>query len=263
MKLSLPTENLEKFCPLDFRLGAVDLSFPLSVCVFFLRSLPRAARAPSVVVLISGSEDDEVSESEFELESDSQVAVFKTVGTWAVCPLLNPCRDCRGAGTGFSVRFFRVRTLGRDLDLDAGDEDSKGRESIAPGETPPTKDGVRAGEEALWACSRTGSLKDLVRLKGSAKSIAWCGETRFAPFASLTPFSMLSKRDGCVHMLRSSSVDRIKAVSSQFRKVDSTVVSCHSDIEEGECGIEHSPTDMLRDEVSQGRGRDWDWGNKS
>ena len=89
-------------------------------------------------------DDDELSESESELKSDCRVAVFRAVGTWPVCPLLSMYRDCRGAGTGLSVRCFRVRSLGRGLDVG-----SKGRVLMAPEEAPPTKDGDRAVEKAL------------------------------------------------------------------------------------------------------------------
>lgn len=102
-------------------------------------------RVPLVVVVTSESEDDELSESESELESDCQVAVFRAVGTWPVCPLLNPYRDCRGARTGLSVRFFRVRSLGRGL-VEAGYE---GSTPIAPEGASSTIEGVGADEVAL------------------------------------------------------------------------------------------------------------------
>lgn len=154
LKLSLPTENLENCGPLDFLLWALDLSFP-PVCIIFFRILPSAVCATSFVGAISGSEDDdddddELSESESELEPECHVAVFRAVGTWPVCPLLNTYRDRRGAGTGLSVRFFRVRSLGRGFDVKAGYEGSEGRVLIAPEEAPPAKDGVRAVEEALF-----------------------------------------------------------------------------------------------------------------
>lgn len=173
LKLPLPTENLEKCPPLDFLLCAFDLSFPPSVCAFLFRSLPCAVRVLSVVVFISWSEDvDELSDSESELESDCQAAVFRAVGTWAVCPLFNTCRDCRGADTGLSVKFLRVRILGRGLDVAAGCEGSEGILPMAPEEAPPSNEGVRAITEALVVGSRPDSLNDFVRLDGEAKSIA-------------------------------------------------------------------------------------------
>lgn len=173
LKLPLPTENLEKCPPLDFLLCAFDLSFSPSVCTFLFRSLPCAVRVLSVVVFVSGSEDpDELSESESELESDCQVAVFKAVGTWAVCPLFNTCRDCRGADTGLSVKFLRVKILGRGLDVAAGCEGSKGILPMAPEEAPPSGEGVRAVKEAFVVGSRADSLNDFVRLGRGAKSMA-------------------------------------------------------------------------------------------
>lgn len=148
LKLPSPTENLEKFGPLGFRLCGSDFSFSPSVWTSLFRSLVGAVRVPSVVGVISGSEDEELSESESELEPDCQVAVFRAVGTWTVCPLLNPYRDCCGAGTGLSVGFFRVRSVVRGIDVGAWYKDSTGRVLIIPEGAPPPEEGVRAVDEA-------------------------------------------------------------------------------------------------------------------